>query len=702
MVIHYDFWLILLSALASSLAMFATFSFIHRLYLSTISSRNFLLPVYTLTVGSGLWGIDFINLLAFNNNAIFTFSLSYLFASWLAAIVVGFITCYVASQKTVALSLLTISGLFAGLGSYVMFYLCANALNGTNNVSIIPTALFSALLTSICISFLALITLSWMKQYDGKNALLIKTLLSLVTAVAIIGLHITFSASIVTDANSILMNTHQVGSKKMLATMVSLMIACLFLMVILAAVFYEKFGSNLFKLNFVSPSKGTNALESKDVLTQLPNRHAFRQLLDTASIRCTRSGNTIALAYIDLDHFKPINDSYGHHVGDAVLKIVAQRLQTAVRGCDSVARLGGDEFAALIEGIESDTDIIPIMERIVSSISLPFYVNNQQIDISCSVGIALYPRDGNIEKLIVSADSAMYKAKQNGKNQFKFYDADIELSANQMLEKQGDLRNAIDNNQFVLMYQPKLDCNTQLLVGAEALIRWNHPTKGLIMPKDFIAEAEHFGLIDEISNWVAEQACKTISQAKSHGIDLNLSINTSKHLFRNKNYVSEIITHLEKYNVPAKNLTLEIKETSGVRDEALFNQHIVQFKTVGVKIALDDFGLHPFTLSYLQDLNVDEIKIDKIFMAAVKSDPESWKLVDVLINLAHLLHINVVAEGIENEVQYNMLKQLGCNHMQGYLFSQAITEAKLYDYCKQHQLNAPTALTQYAAEAIAA
>ena len=700
MAIKYDIWLILLSTLASSLAMFATFSFVDRLYTSTAKGKKFLLPIYALTVGSGLWGIHFINWLAFHNSAKIQLSIPLLACSWLAAAVVGFITCYITSQKTIAVSLLAASGFMAGLASYAMFYLCAGALHGANNVSVIPMALFSALLTSICVSFLALITLSWMKQYDGKHALPTKALLSLVTAIAIIGLHVTFNASIETDANSILMNSQQIGSKKMLAAMVSLVIACLFLLVILVALFYEKFGKNIFKFNFVATQQEPNTLESKDALTQLPNRRAFRQLLETASARCTRSGNTIALAYIDLDHFKPINDTYGHHVGDAVLKTVAQRLQTAVRGCDSVARLGGDEFSALIEDIESDSDIIPIMERIVSSINLPFYVNNQQLEISCSVGVALYPRDGDIEKLIVCADSAMYKAKQNGKNQFKFYDADIESSANQMLEMQRDLRAAIDNNQFVLMYQPKLDCNTQLLVGAEALIRWNHPTKGLLLPKDFIAEAEHFGMIEEMSNWVAEQACKTIMQAKSHDIDLHLSINTSKQQFRSKNFVTEIITYLSKYNVPAKNLTVEIKETSGVRDETLFNQHIAQFKAAGIKIALDDFGLHPFTLSYLQELNVDEIKIDKIFMAKVNANSESWKLVDVLLNLAQHLNINVVAEGVENEAQHTMLKHLGCNHMQGYLFSEAITEGNLLHYCKQHQLNMPTvAINQ---EAIAA
>lgn len=526
-----------------------------------------------------------------------------------------------------------------------------------------------------------------MKQYDGKNILLIKATFSLLTAIAIIGLHISFSASIVTDSNSILEASRQLGNKKILATLILLMIACLFLLVILAAILYEKFGKNIFMLNFISTNKNSNVIESKDALTQLPNRRAFRQLLDASSQRCLRSGNTIALAYIDLDHFKPINDQYGHHVGDAVLKIVAQRLQTAVRGCDSVARLGGDEFSALIEGIDSDSDIIPIMERIVSSINLPFYVSNQQLEISCSVGVALYPRDGDIEKLMICADSAMYKAKADGRNQFKFYDAELESASNNMQIMHADLLSAIKKNQFSLLFQPKLDCKTQLFVGAEALIRWNHPTKGTILPKELIPVAEHLGLIDQINDWVMKEACRTIGAAKNNGVDLNVSINLSKQAFRNKHLVTQTVEYLKQFGAPAENLTIEIKETSGVRDEILFNQLIAQFKAAKIRIALDDFGLHPFTLNYLQDLNVDEIKIDKIFVSKLTANTESWKLIDVLINLAHTLNINVVAEGIENETQRSVLTQLGCNHMQGYLFSIPITESDLYQFHKQYHLS---------------
>jgi diguanylate cyclase (GGDEF)-like protein len=528
-----------------------------------------------------------------------------------------------------------------------------------------------------------------MKEYSGENKLLIKLIFSLITAVAIIGLHITFSASINADANSTLTTVSEVANKKMLAAIISLSIVCLFLLVFAVAIFYEKFGKNTFKFNILNKQKNVivNALDAKDALTQLPNRRAFQHQLEAAAKRCIRTGETIAIAYIDLDHFKPINDSFGHHIGDAVLTAVAQRLQAAVRGCDSVARLGGDEFVALIEEIKSDEDIIPIVERIVNSIKEPFLVNRHQIEISCSVGIAIYPRDGDIEKLMVCADKAMYKAKENGKNQFRFYDAEIESASDQMLELHRDLHIAVEHHQFNLLFQPKVDCKTQSPVGAEALIRWNHPIKGMLPPKDFIAAAESFGLIDEINKWVIEEVCCTIQRARQEGIDLNISINLAHQQFRNANLVHEVTEVLREHKVPPSNITFEIRETVAIKNERQFKLLLAQFKLAKLKIALDNFGLRPFTLAYLQSLNIDELKLDKIFISKIDTNKASQALINAAIRLAHALDLNIVAEGVETEMQREVLLDLGCNHMQGYLFSRPITEDKLFKLLKEHKFN---------------
>ena len=457
MVIHYDIWLVLLSLIAGSFAMYITFGFVDHLYHTTSSYRKVLFNVYSLAVGTGLWAIHFINLLIFHGNQALTIFSPAMFVAWLVAVSIGFTLCYTAKRKVIALNQLVFSGIVIGLGSYLMFYLALSGLNETDNlfristlISFEPLSLLLAISVSIGASIVALATLSWMKDYVGEHKLFIKLVFSVITAIIILAVHATFNTSIAIQTHVINNANVAYADKTLLAIVITLGLVCLFLLVFVVALYYEKFGVSTFQISMMDkqPKPDINNTGYKDPLTQMPNRRAFQRELETAIKRSARAGSTIALAYIDLDHFKPINDNYGHHVGDAVLLSVAQRLNAAVRVCDSVARIGGDEFVALIEEIKSDEDIIPIVERIVKSIKEPFLINGQQIDISCSVGIAVYPRDGDIEKLMICADAAMYKAKENGKNQFKFFYSEIESAADLMLEMQRDLKSAIINNEF--------------------------------------------------------------------------------------------------------------------------------------------------------------------------------------------------------------------------------------------------------------
>jgi diguanylate cyclase (GGDEF)-like protein len=687
MAINYDIWLILLSLIAGSFATFITFSFVARIYHSAHSEKLFLLPVYATTVGAGIFGLHNLNWLALHAGEAMQFSLSLTFASLFAAILASFAICYTASKKHIAMNTLFSSSLSIGLASYAMFYLSTIALYSSELLAFNLAWLAISLAASTAVGAICILSLSWMKEYSGKNPLVIKAILSISMAASTVVLYLTFKTSLVVRADSLKIAEHVISNRNMLAAIITLSIICLFLIVFAAAMFYEKMGKSLFKFGFLNKQNNAiaHALTAKDPLTQLPNRLAFQNLLDAAAKRCARTGHTIAIAYIDLDHFKPINDNYGHHVGDAVLTAVAERLQAAVRGCDSVARLGGDEFAALIEEIKSDEDIIPVVERIVNAIKQSFIIDQYHIEISCSVGVAIYPRDGDIEKLMICADTAMYKAKENGKNQFKFYDAAIESASDQISELQNDLRSAIKNGEFSLVFQPKLDCRTQMPIGAEALIRWNHPTKGTILPKDFISAAEHFGLINQINDWVIKQACSTIYTARKFDIDLHLSVNLSHQQFRNSLLVEETVKCLNKYDVPAENLTFEIKEISALKNDAQFKRLLGQLKDAKIKVALDDFGLHPFTLAHLEDLDIEEIKLDRIFTSKIITNANSKGMIDAVIRLAHAFGFSVVAEGVETEAQRDVLVSLGCDQMQGYLFSEPIIEANFFLVYKQLQ-----------------
>jgi diguanylate cyclase (GGDEF)-like protein len=686
----YDIWLIPLSLSASAFAMYVTFGFVENLYRTASQHRAILFNVYSIAIGTGLWAIHFINLLIFHGNQAFTvFSLA-IFASWLVALSIGYTICATSSKKVMTFNCLTFSGIVIGLGSYLMFYLSLSGLNETNNlwnlstnISFYPISLLLALSTAFGAGVLSVVTLSWIKHYIGDNKLLIKVIFSVITGIAILAIHATFNTTVHVQSQ-IVESQILLADKTLSEVLITLGLICLFLLAFVVALYYEKFNTSTLKY-LLNTQKGTDSANSgfKDPLTQLPNRRAFKRELETAIKRSERASSTIALAYIDLDHFKPINDSHGHHVGDAVLMLVAQRLNAAVRVCDTVARIGGDEFVALIEEIKSDEDIIPIVERIVNSIKEPFLVSGQQIDISCSVGIAVYPRDGDMERLMIRADAAMYKAKENGKNQFKFFDSEIESASDKMLEMHRDLQSAIKNNEFSLEFQPKVNCKNQSLEGAEALIRWNHPTKGVILPKKFIPAAERFGLINQINDWVVEEGCRAIRRAKDDGVDLKLSINLARQQFRNPKLVDKILQLRKRYKIPAANLMFEIKETTAIKNENQFKHLLLQFKAAEIKVALDDFGSQQFSLSYLQHLNIDEVKLDKVFIGQINENKASRALVDAVIRLAHALDLNVVAEGVETETQREALADLGCNQMQGYLISKPISERKLLNLFKR-------------------
>jgi diguanylate cyclase len=687
---HYDTGLLALSLLMSCGAMFGIYDFVSHLHRADSERKSFLLPIYAFAVAAGLWGLHFINLMALHDGSEINFIASPVFFSFFVALLGGFIVIYVASQKVMRLKTLLAGGIITGICYQALSYFSLSTLYSLHTLSFDLMAAVVSTLVAITVSTLCILVFAWMKDYSGDNPTLIKLVFALIVSVAILGVHMTFNNAVVSQTGATGALAAEVASnKKMISAIIALALLSLFLLSFVVAIFYEKLGINAFKVSFLNTENNINAdsIGYQDALTHLPNRRAFELQLHAASKRSERTGSTIAIAYVDLDHFKPVNDQFGHHTGDAVLIAVAQRLGTAVRGCDSVARLGGDEFVALIEDITSDEDIIPIAERMVSVIKQPFLVGDLKIEISCSVGIAIYPRDGELDKLLIRADAAMYKAKENGKNQFNFYDAEIELASDHLLEMQRDLKNAVENNEFSLLFQPKVDCKTQSPVGAEALIRWNHPTKGIILPITFITAAERFGMIDQINDWVVEETCRTIYRAKKADIDLTVSINLSRQQFRNPKLVEEMSAILKRYDVPASNLIVEIKETTAINNVAQFKLLLAQLKAANIKVALDNFGSQPFALNYLLDLNVDELKLDKLFIATVNEDKASRGLVDAVIRLAHALNLNIVAEGVETEAQRVALAELDCDHMQGYLFSKPIPEEKLFKLFKRLGIN---------------
>ncbi len=686
MPLSYDFWLLLVSTIAVSAVIVITFGFLDRIYRSSGKVKGIVPVSISFAVGAGIWVNHFLVLLSTNVGAPTQASWSLLHA-WLFATGIAACLIYITARRNVSLHHILIGGIVGGLCDFGLFFSGRIAIYGLAAITLNPLMTIIATTFSAAVISLIILQFQWVKTYSGRYRMATRVAIALGIALSITSIHFIYSAAIyesVVGATSVVQEQSNT-SLKLIAIAVALGMICLFLIAFLFVLYYEKQGKQL--LNFSLFHSASNTMSLQDSLTKLPNRRAFDSHLESARKRCERSGKSFALAYIDLDHFKPINDNYGHNVGDAVLNITAERLNTAIRGCDFVARIGGDEFVAILEEIDSEEDARPIAERIVNSIKEPYFIDHLNIELSCSLGVALYPKDSDadLEKLMACADAAMYKAKDQGKNQYKFYDAEIESANDILLNMQSDLCLAIERNEFSIVYLPKIDCKTLTAVGAEALIRWNHPTKGEILPNDFLPAAEHFGLIHEINNWVMDECCSMLEHANKCDLDLNVSINLSSHQFRDPSLVKNIIKKIHDYDLNPSHISFEIKETAAVNNQNQFKLLLDKFKEAGIKVILDDFGLLPMSLTYLLDLNIDEVKIDKSFIATVNKSQGSRALIDAIFKLTHALGFQATAEGIENEEQQDTIMDLGCDYMQGYLFSKPVKEVALFKLYKKLQ-----------------
>ena len=416
-----------------------------------------------------------------------------------------------------------------------------------------------------------------------------------------------------------------------------------------------------------------------DSLTGLPNRTLFLQRLEHAVELAKRKQGSLAVVFMDLDEFKYINDTLGHAKGDMLLKQVSIRMQKLLREHDTFARLGGDEFMLLIENVEHKEDIVKVMERIKLSLSQPFNLDSNQIYISSSLGVSMFPEDGaEVERLIKKADMAMYNSKKRGKNTYSFYSTNLERYSRFRLSMHNALRKAIDKNEFSLVYQPKVTLTDNKLVGVEALIRWNRNGR-VVSPMQFIPEAESNGMIIPISQWVLDQVCKDIATWRSQGhTDCSVSINISPRHFQNGNLIKDIKAVISKYQVPAHCLEVEITESSFIEDMDQAVDKINQLSDLGIKVSIDDFGTGYSSFTYLSKLPIHELKIDRSFIAQLSMSDAQHSLVAAIIRIAHIFGLVVVAEGVESQETAALLQDVLCDQIQGNWFSKPIPSELLY------------------------
>lgn len=417
----------------------------------------------------------------------------------------------------------------------------------------------------------------------------------------------------------------------------------------------------------------------QDGLTDLPNRRYFYEKLQSlVSIK----GMKFALIFIDLDGFKEVNDSLGHDYGDLLLHQVATRLQSCITTKDTVARLGGDEFTLILEGVNSPDEASKIAEAIKNSLMQSIKIKKETVYVTASIGLTFFPADGlTVEELVKRADQAMYLSKNKGRNRYEFFSYAIEEKAIEKRRLIEEIRIAITHNQFELFYQPIFSIDGKSVPKAEALIRWNHPERGLIGPNEFIPVAEKNGLINDIGQWVKSQAIQdTVQFNVLSEKTIQVSVNTSPlEIDRAGCWVDEWIVASKKYQLPANTILIEVTENTLMDPDSSIQRQLKRLSTINIDIAIDDFGVGYSSLAYLQRLDIDILKIDRSFINDIESNDNSIALVKAIITMAHNLDVMVVAEGVETQKQYDLLKQLACDYIQGYIFSKAITKQEFME-----------------------
>jgi diguanylate cyclase (GGDEF)-like protein len=427
-------------------------------------------------------------------------------------------------------------------------------------------------------------------------------------------------------------------------------------------------------------------LASHDELTGLPNRSLFRQRLEHAIAKAERTGQQVLLLFFDLDHFKLVNDTLGHEAGDQLLMMATKRITEKARSTDALCRLGGDEFVMVMEGA-SPQDGHRLVRDIIAAFSTPFEIEKQKVYCTTSIGVSVYPDDTtDPQTLVVYADLAMYRAKQNGRNDFEFYTSNLNFIAHQWLDMENGIRHALKENEFFIVFQPQLENEKNKLTGMEVLLRWRHPERGLIPPLEFIKIAEQSSLINQIGDYVLEEACKQLRDWLDRGLKVpRMSVNISARHLRAESLVKTLSTVTAKYGISPNMLCIEITEHALLEEGDVVKKNMRHIKEAGFSISLDDFGMGHSSLLYLKRWAVDELKIDRSFVDGLVNSAEDRVIVKAIVALGDALGLQLVAEGVENQLQADILSASGCKNVQGYFYSPPIEAKEMETWLKKNK-----------------
>lgn len=622
-----------------------------------------------LAMGVGVWSMHFIGMLALRLPFALGFDVGITALSLLIAVLSCGFALWLVNQPRLPAWQLAFGALVMGAGISSMHYTGMAAMRMTPGIDYDP-ALFSASLLIAVVASGAALWIAFNLRRNTPYVRLMRGGAAVVMGLAIVGMHYTGMAAAQFADESYCGAALSGLSGKGLDNLVVVTSLAVLVIALLTSVLDARLEARTSVLadSLSLANQELTHLALHDTLTGLPNRTLLADRIQQAMQAVNEKGGCFALMFIDLDGFKPVNDAFGHHMGDQLLREVGLRLREDLRSQDTLARIGGDEFVLLVRLSQPD-DALRLAERQVGLVNRAFKVAEHELKISASVGIAIFPGNGgNPQELLMNADAAMYHAKGMGKNGYSFFDVSMNTNARKQLQLLQDLRNAVEQQQFCLHYQPKFDAVSGIPVGAEALLRWQHPQQGLLLPATFIELAEKTGLIIPIGEWVLNEACRQMRLWYAQGYeDWRIAVNLSALQFCHAGLVKSVATALDRHQLPANSLTLEITETTAMSDADASMTVLQQLSDMGVDLSIDDFGTGYSSLMYLKRLPANELKIDRGFVRDLEHDGDDAAIVSAIVALGHALGLRIVAEGVETDVQQDFLTRLGCNSLQGFL-----------------------------------
>ncbi|WP_288754391.1 EAL domain-containing protein [uncultured Pseudomonas sp.] len=632
-----------------------------------------------LAMGTGIWSMHFVGMLALQLPVELGYDLTLTACSLLIAVLSSGFALWLVSQPSLPFLQLALGALIMGAGIASMHYTGMAALRMTPGIDYDPSLFMASLLIAVGASAAALWTAFRLRR-QTPYVRQIRGLAAVLMGIAIVGMHYTGMAAAGFPQGSFCGALPDGLEGDGLVSLVLITTFAVLLVALLTSVLDARLEARTAALarSLTLANQELTQLALHDTLTGLPNRSLLADRIELAISKVAEQGGCFALMFIDLDGFKPVNDAFGHHAGDLLLKAVATRLRGHLHSQDTLARIGGDEFVLLVE-LQDPSDAMNVAIKQVNLVSRPFRVAEHDLQLSASLGIVLYPGNGQDQhELLRNADAAMYHAKRVGKNGYSFFDASMNSNARQQLQLLQDLRLAVAAGQFRLHYQPKFDAKRCQPVGAEALLRWEHPQHGLLAPDRFIGLAEKTGLIIPIGDWVLDEACRQMRLWLDEGIEgWRIAVNLSAIQFCHAGLLDSVARALERHALPANCLTLEITETTAMSDVEVSLTVLQQLSDMGVDLSIDDFGTGYSSLMYLKRLPANELKIDRGFVRELEDEGEDAAIVSAIVALGRALGLRIVAEGVETSSQQAFLTRLGCDSLQGYLLGRPVPAEQL-------------------------